>query len=90
MPSHKGTSSTKPPDFEEAVKVLLRSPNVEYLLDLSKKLKIDPHYLYYHELSVGLAIQRMLFNGSVRWDGKTILQFWSRVLRVALERVDEG
>lgn len=75
----------KPPDFDKAVEILLSPANISYLKHLAKQVSDDPQFLYRHEISVGLEIQRRLFNGGIGWEPKLIMRNWSRVLRVALD-----
>lgn len=78
----------KPADFETAVESLLRPPPIEYLRELKDQILLDPQYLFFHESSVGLKIQKILALSGIRWDHRTMQFYWPRVLRVALERME--
>ena len=79
-----------PPDFEKAVRVLLKPPHVEYLKKIDAGAQEDPNYLLNHEFSVGTNVQKILSKEGIRWKPDVMKLHWPRVLRIALHKITEN
>lgn len=89
---HPLTPDKEPPsvaELEKAVHALLKPPHVEYLKEIDEGTQEDPNYLFNHEFSVGMTIQRILSSEGVRWKPDMMRQHWPRALRLALHKISE-
>lgn len=78
-----------PPELENAVQTLLKPPHVYYLKELHAAAQGDAAYIFNNEATVGENVQTILVNEGVQVKPDEIKRQWSRILGIAMHRIEE-
>jgi hypothetical protein len=86
MTSH---SPGLPKDFDKAVRILLSEPARPLLVEIQNSIRADSQYLFYHDIGVGIEIDRLLQRFGLSWSSQEFDRFRFPALRIALERMTQ-